>query len=54
MVAKILSHITGENASTLQSYINPINNPTTDQAKSPYSTKENVEKVKSKITQIGF
>jgi hypothetical protein len=54
MVAKILSHITGENASTLQSYINPINNSTTDQGKSPYSSIKNVEKVKSKITQIGF
>jgi hypothetical protein len=53
-LATILSAITGEKYSTLQSYINPIVSPSVEQGNNPYNNKKTVEKVKKQIIHIGF
>lgn len=53
-LAKYLSLITGEKASTLQSYLNPIFNKHVDQSKNPLSKKEIIDKVKLKISAHGI
>ena len=53
-IAKVLSAITGEKISTLQSALNPIGNLTVSQKNSPYNNPSNVEKVKLKLIEFGF
>lgn len=53
-MAKVLSRITGENISTLQSYINPIDNPGTNQKNNPLLKSKKVEAVKRMLIEMGF
>jgi len=53
-LAEYLSAITGENAKTLQSYLNPIFNSTTVQSNNPLDTKSTVKKVLNKLAIMGF
>lgn len=53
-LAEYLSAITGENARTLQSYLNPIFNSTTVQSNNPLDTKSTVKKVLNKLAIMGF
>jgi hypothetical protein len=53
-LASLLSAITGDNPSTLQSYINPINNPSVVQKNNPFNNVNIVSKINSKLIEIGF
>lgn len=53
-LAEVLSYLTGENAGTLQSYLNPIINNQALQEKSPYNSTKTVEKTKGKLINIGL
>lgn len=53
-LAEYLSAITGENATTLQSYINPIFSPTSGQKNNPLNSNSAVKKVSIKLADIGF
>jgi hypothetical protein len=53
-LATVLSAITGENASTLQSYLNPIYSNKVDEKNNPLIKKTKVSKVKSQLTEQGF
>jgi len=53
-IATILSAITGEKAKTIQSYINPIGNPTVSQKNNPLNNSVKSEKVKQKLIDLGF
>lgn len=53
-MANILSAITGEKASTIQSYINPIGNPKVYQKNNPLNNTEKVEKIRQKLISLGF
>lgn len=53
-IATILSAITGEKADTIQSYINPIGNPTVAQKNNPLTNVTKVEKIKQKLIDSGF
>ena len=53
-LAEYLSAITGENASTLQSYINPIFNSTAGQKNNPLNSNSAVKKVSNKLSDMGF
>lgn len=53
-LAEYLSAITGENATTLQSYINPIFSPTSSQKNNPLNSNPAVKKVSKKLADIGF
>lgn len=54
-LAEVLSCLTGENATTLQSYLNPIiNSSQTSQKNNPYSNLKTVEKTKNKLINIGL
>jgi hypothetical protein len=53
-LAKFLSAVTGEKASTLQSYLNPIYSPQTDQKNNPLIKKTSVKKVEKQINTMGI
>ena len=53
-LASALSGITGIETSTLQSYINPINNPSAIQKNNPLNSEKSVNKVTQKLISIGF
>ncbi|MEH6658671.1 hypothetical protein [Leeuwenhoekiella marinoflava] len=53
-LAKVLSFITGEKPDTLQSYLNPMENPSAIQKNNPLSKTKNVEKIKETLINIGF
>lgn len=54
MLASALSGITGIKSSTIQSYINPMYSPKAIQKNNPLTTESTVEKVKQKLSKIGF
>ncbi len=53
-LATALSGVIGINASTIQSYINPIDNPTAVQKNNPLTKDSKVKKIVSKLSDIGF
>ncbi|WP_157485887.1 hypothetical protein [Flavobacterium soli] len=53
-LASVISGITGVNTTTVQSYINPINNPNVIQKNNPLDSSKAVEKVEVKLLNIGF
>lgn len=53
-LATLISGITGENKSTIQSYINPIINEYANQDKSPYSHKGTLDKVTKRIGHLNL
>ncbi|WP_312557491.1 hypothetical protein [Empedobacter brevis] len=53
-LSEVLSLLTGEKASTIQSYINPMNDVTHKQHNNPYSNTKTVEKTKDKLINIGI
>lgn len=53
-LAELLSAITGENATTLQSYLNPIYSNQTNQKNNPLSKKNPVEKVEKQLIKMGI
>ena len=53
-LATLLSAITSENNTTLQSYINPMFSPDTENKNNPYNNKKTVEKVQNQLIKIGF
>ena len=53
-LAKVLSLLTGEKASTIQSYINPMIGVSNKQHNNPYSNSKTVEKTRNKLNIIGL
>lgn len=53
-LASLLSAIIGKNSSTIQSYINPIGNPSVSQKNNPLTKTKKVEIVTSKLIELGF
>lgn len=53
-LASIISGFTGMNPRTVQSYINPINNPEADQKNNPLKSIKTVNKVIQKLSSLGF
>lgn len=53
-LAEYLSAITGENSKTLQSNINPIFSPTSNQKNNPLNSNSAVKKVSKKLSDMGF
>lgn len=53
-LAEAISGFIGEKPETVQSYINPIINPTTSQRNNPMTKKKVVLKVNQKLVSIGF
>lgn len=53
-LATVLSAITGEKVTTLQSYLNPIFSPEVDQKKNPLANTKNTLKIKSTLNDVGF
>lgn len=53
-LASAISGFTGINASTVQSYINPIDNPGAIQKNNPLTKEKNVSKVIEKLSSIGY
>jgi hypothetical protein len=53
-LAMVLSGITGVDSKTLQSYINPIGNPSVMQKNNPLANEKNVKKVTQTLIEIGF
>lgn len=53
-LASLLSAITGDKPETLQSYINPINNPSVSQKNNPFNNSKNVLKANIKLSDLGF
>lgn len=54
LLASAISGITGMNANTVQSYINPIDNPTVSQKNNPLKRDRIVNKVIKKLSLINF
>jgi hypothetical protein len=54
LLASAISGITGIDAKTVQSYINPIDNPTVNQKNNPLETKSKVDKIEQKLMSLGF
>ncbi len=52
-LASIISSFTGSKPRTIQSYINPINNKSVDQKKSPLSNSKKVEEIRLKLIELG-
>lgn len=52
-LAKYLSAVTGENASTLQSYLNPIYSTQTNQKNNPLNKKKAVEMIEKQLNTMG-
>ncbi len=53
-LASALSGITGIKTDTLQSYINPIDNPSVNQKNNPLKKEKSVTKINQKLISIGF
>lgn len=53
-LATVLSAITGEKVTTLQSYLNPIFSSGVDQKKNPLANTKNTLKIKSTLNDVGF
>jgi hypothetical protein len=53
-LATIIGSITGEKATTIQSYLNPILSPKTIQKNNPLKSKKTLEIVTQKLISIGF
>lgn len=53
-LAEVLSGITGENATTIQSYINPMNDARNDQKNNPMAKPKLVSKVNQTLINIGY
>lgn len=53
-LATAISGFIGEKPETVQSYINPINNPTTSQKNNPMTKEATVLKVNQKLISIGY
>ncbi len=53
-LASALSGVTGIDPGTLQSYINPINNPKVNQKNNPLKKEKSVTKINQKLISIGF
>lgn len=53
-LASILGAITGEKPGTIQSYINPINNPNADQSNNPLTRNKTVKMIRNKLLSLGF
>ena len=53
-LATIVSAITGENVTTIQSAINPIDNSSVSQKNNPLWNDKNVEKIQLNLIKIGF
>ncbi|HIB46877.1 MAG TPA: hypothetical protein EYN07_02380 [Flavobacteriaceae bacterium] len=53
-LASLVSAITGGKPETIQSYINPIGNPSVGQKNNPMNKEEGVEAIKSKLIDLGF
>ncbi len=53
-LASAISGITGIDAKTVQSYINPIDNPTAEQKNNPLTSTKTVNKVIQKLSDIGY
>lgn len=53
-LASVISGFTGIDSKTVQSYINPINNPTVIQKNNPLNSKKTVQRVNQKLLNIGF
>lgn len=53
-LAEAISGFTGEKAGTIQSYINPMNNPTSSQKNNPMTKQNVVSKVNQKLISIGY
>jgi len=53
-LSEVLSLLTGEKASTIQSYINPMINNGTSQKNNPYSNPKLLEKTRNKLNIIGL
>lgn len=53
-LAEVISGFTGEKAETIQSYINPMNNPTTAQKNNPMTKQMVVSKINQKLISIGY
>lgn len=53
-LASVLSAITGGKTETIQSYINPINNPMVSQKNNPLNKEKNVLKVKKILIELGI
>ena len=53
-LAEAISGFIGEKSETVQSYINPMINPTTSQKNNPMTKEKVVSKVNQKLITIGF
>ncbi len=53
-LANVLSGITGEKSTTLQSYLNPIYSGQVDQKNNPLRSEKTVQKVNQKLISVGF
>lgn len=53
-LARIVGLITGIKQTSAQSYINPINNPSTVQSNNPLNKQEKVSKIENILSKIGF
>lgn len=51
-IASVLSGLTGEKAQSIQSAINPMNNPDVSQKNNPFSSERSVQKVKLKLIEL--
>ena len=54
LLASALSGITGVDLRTIQSYINPIGNPSVGQKNNPLKNEKNVKKVSQTLINLGF
>ncbi len=54
LLASAISGITGIKSTTVQSYINPIDNPSAVQENNPFKRKKTVNKVVQKLNSIGY
>lgn len=54
LLASAISGITGIDAKTIQSYINPIDNPKTEQKNNPLNSSKTVNKVIQKLNSLGY
>jgi hypothetical protein len=52
--AEYLSAVTGENVGTLQSYLNPIYSPQTDQKNNPLNKKAAIERIEKHLNIMGI
>ncbi len=53
-LAEVISSFTGINSSTVQSYINPMNNSSVSQKNNPVKKEKNVKLAQNKLVQMGI